>query len=87
MKTASRLTGLALATAAAGLFAMAPADAIAGYGGKAETVKCMGVNACKGMSSCKTATSACKGQNACKGQGFVSVSKRACEQIGGKAEK
>jgi uncharacterized membrane protein len=47
---------------------------------------CVGVNACKGNSSCKTASSSCKGQNACKGQGFVELSEDQCKQVGGKFE-
>lgn len=80
MNAAKTLTGIALATAAAAMFALAPVPAMAGE----KTVKCMGVNACKGHSSCKTASSSCKGQNSCKGQGFVEVSKEVCDQLGGK---
>ncbi|NIQ93626.1 MAG: hypothetical protein GWN87_05015, partial [Desulfuromonadales bacterium] len=64
--------------------AAAPMVATAGSDGK---VHCVGVNACKGKSDCKTASSACKGHNACKGKGFVAMSKKNCEQIGGKVEK
>jgi hypothetical protein len=82
MTTVKKATGLAIATMAAGMFAMAmPLAATASEG----NVKCMNVNACKGHSSCQTASSACKGQNSCKGQGFVSVSAEACEQLGGEA--
>jgi hypothetical protein len=82
---AAKLTGIAIATAAAGLFAFAaPAMAGAKTG---HDVKCYGVNACKGKASCKTATNGCKGQNSCKGQGFVSMSKQACEQVGGEVKK
>ncbi len=83
MLSAKKITGLAIAAAAAGIFAMTP---IAASAGAASTdVKCMGVNACKGKSSCKTAGSSCKGLNSCKGQGFVQVSKSVCDQLGGKA--
>ncbi len=75
--------GLALATVAASLFALAPI-AIADDGAQA-LGNCYGVNACKGKSSCKTATSGCQGQNSCKGKGFVdSVSKGTCDQLGGR---
>jgi len=81
MSYSNKLTGIALATAAAAMFAAAPVSAAEGSG---ETVKCMGVNACEGKSSCKTANSSCKGLNSCKGQGFVAVrSKDVCEQLGG----
>lgn len=80
MNRAKRLTGIALATAAAAMFALAPLPATAAE----KTVKCMGVNACKGKSSCKGAESAGKGQNSCKGHGWVAVTKEVCEQLGGK---
>lgn len=75
VKTSSSLT---LAAAAAAMFALAPISASA-----ADDVRCMGVNACKGKSTCKTANSSCKGHNSCKGQGFVMVSEEVCEQLGG----
>ncbi len=84
MLTMKKVNGIALAMTAAGLFAAAPMVATAGSDGK---VHCVGVNACKGKSDCKTASSACKGHNACKGKGFVAMSKKNCEQIGGKVEK
>jgi len=84
MSKSLTLGGIALATVAAGLFAM-NTPAVAGMNGKSsETVKCMGVNACKGKSDCKTANSGCNGKNSCKGQGYVEMSKHACEAIGGK---
>ena len=85
MMTAKKLTGLALATAAAGLFATAGiAPAVADkHEGK---VHCMGVNACKGKTDCATASNACKGHNACKGKGWLSMSAKECKEKGGKAE-
>jgi hypothetical protein len=80
MITAKKLTGLAMATAAAGLFLATPlamADKAAGK------VQCVGVNACKGKSACGTAEHACKGQNACKGKGWLEMSKEECEKKGG----
>ena len=80
MMTAKKLTGLALATAAAGLFAtagIAPVMA-AKHMGEAK-VHCDGVNACKGQSACQTANSACKGQNSCKGKGWMFMSKAECD--------
>jgi len=85
MISVKKLTGLALATAAAALFAGAPA-AIAGEKGEG-AVHCSGVNACKGKSGCATASNACKGKNSCKGKGWVGMSKEACEAIGGKTKK
>jgi len=85
MTTAKKLSGIALATAAAGLFAaasMTPAVAAKHEG----MVHCLGVNACKGKSDCATASSACKGQNACKGKGFLAMSAKDCTAKGGKVE-
>lgn len=79
MITAKKTTGAALAFTAAALFAMAPMSATAG----SDDGKCIGVNSCKGHSSCKTATSSCKGLNACKGQGFVEMNKTQCDGVGG----
>ena len=74
---------LALATAAATLFAAAPLT-VADGASATVTGFCYGVNACKGKSSCKTANNTCQGRNACKGQGFVdSVSPETCAQLGG----
>ncbi|HEY1104035.1 MAG TPA: hypothetical protein VGE70_11500 [Burkholderiaceae bacterium] len=70
--------GLAIASAAAGLFAMsAGVTTVAAQDAK---VACAGVNACKGTSECKTAKSACKGQNACKGTGVTSMTKADCDK-------
>jgi len=77
--------GVAMATAAAALFATglatlsAPAQAADGM------VKCAGTNSCKGTSECATAKSGCKGQNSCKGEGWVnSKSAQECTAAGGK---
>ncbi|MCK5191938.1 MAG: hypothetical protein KAI44_04430 [Methylococcales bacterium] len=78
-------TAASLAIAAASLFATAvPAFASAGENSE---VHCYGVNVCKGHNDCKTAANACKGQAACKGQGFVSISEKACADIGGTVGK
>ena len=81
MTTAKKLSGAALAAAAAGIFAFAPiSSAVADSHAK---VQCFGVNGCKGMGSCKTAMNACKGQNSCKGHGFVELSADECKEKGG----
>ena len=72
-----KLTGIALATAAAGMFAMTAAAPAAAQAAK---VKCEGVNSCKGHSDCKSAGGSCKGLNACKGQGFKEMSKADCDK-------
>jgi hypothetical protein len=80
-------TGAVIALAMAGLFATtafadppAPAPAPA-----ATTVKCQGINACKGQGSCASADNSCKGQNGCKGQGWLATStEKECTDKGGK---
>jgi len=80
MMTAKKLTGLALATAAAGLFATAVISPVMADTGKSEAkVHCDGVNSCKGTSACQTASNACKGQNSCKGKGWMYMSKAECD--------
>ena len=76
-------SSLALAAAAAAMFALAPITA----GADEDAVKCVGANGCKGQSACKTATSACKGLNSCKGQGFVMITAAACTDAGGTVEE
>lgn len=73
-----KLTGLVLATAAAGLFATAGIAPT--YAAKEEAkIHCAGVNQCKGQSACQSASNACKGQNSCKGKGWLYLSKPACD--------
>jgi hypothetical protein len=80
----ARKSTLALAAAAAVMFATVSINAAAADEGK---VKCEGVNACKGQSACKTAKNACKGQNACKGAGFLELTKAECEAAHAQAKK
>lgn len=80
-----RVTGTALAITAAAAFSFAPGVATAA--GQSPMVNCMGVNACKGQSSCKTAKNACKGQNSCKGTGVMQMTKKECKKAGGKVAK
>jgi len=74
MINSAKMTGIALATAAAGLFSMA---AISTASAADATVKCEHSSACKGQGACKTASNACKGQNACKSQGFTEQKTKA----------
>ncbi|MFO1337159.1 MAG: hypothetical protein U1F53_02825 [Burkholderiaceae bacterium] len=79
-------TGLAVAAAAAALFTLGAAP-LAAQAADA-SVKCAGVNSCKGTSECKTAKSECKGQNSCKGQGWVSKKTAdECTKAGGTVVK
>jgi hypothetical protein len=77
MQTVKKFSGLALATAAAALFAAAPIATVSAA--DAAKIKCEGVNSCKGTSACKTATSGCQGQNSCKGKGFLQLTKADCD--------
>jgi len=49
----------------------------------AELTHCYGVNKCNGHNDCKTAENACKGQAVCKGHGFVALSEKVCDDVGG----
>ena len=76
-------SGLALATAAAALFATTVATTA--HAADDGAVKCSGINSCKGSSECKTAKNECKGHNSCKGQGWVTAKSAAeCKKAGGK---
>ena len=74
--TNSKVTGAAIATAAALLFGSLT---VSTAGAEEAKIKCEGANACKGHSECATAKSACSGQNKCKGQGYVSLTKAECD--------
>lgn len=82
MNTAKKTTGVALAAAAAAMFAVVPMSASAGE----KAGKCFGVNSCKGTSACATATTSCAGQNSCAGQGWIKQTKSECEDKGGNFE-
>ena len=76
-------SAIALASTAAALFA---AGATFTHTAQAAdmTVKCAGLNSCKGHSDCQTATNECKGMNSCKGQGWnTKASAQECTSAGG----
>lgn len=77
----TKIVGVALATAAAGLLAIAPVSMANTQ--DAQEVACYGVNACKGTGACKSTLNACKGQNSCKGQGITMMSATDCTAKGG----
>ena len=87
-----KITGAAMAVAAAGLFAgcsNTPSDSgskMAANGGKVELAHCYNVNVCGGHNDCKTAKNACGGMASCKGMGYVSMPAKACGDIGGKVK-
>ena len=74
---ANKFTGIALAAAAAGMFAITAAAPAAAQAAK---VKCEGVNSCKGHSDCKSGKNSCKGLNTCKGMGFSEMSQADCDK-------
>jgi hypothetical protein len=73
----SKISGIAMATAAALLFSTAPLTAA--NAADAAKVKCEGANSCKGKSACHGATNGCQGQNSCKGKGYLLLSKAECD--------
>ncbi len=92
-KTLPKLTGVAVAMAAAGLFGCATesnttssASAAAAAAGTTDLVHCYGVNQCKGHNDCKTAGNACAGHASCQGTGFVGMPSKACGDVGGKVK-
>ncbi|HEX6704429.1 MAG TPA: hypothetical protein VF169_06670 [Albitalea sp.] len=76
-------SGVAIASAAAALFAIGASVATQVQAAEEATVKCAGINTCKGTSDCATAKSDCKGHNSCKGQGWVSKTAAECKAAGG----
>ncbi|MBI3776633.1 MAG: hypothetical protein HY273_14005 [Gammaproteobacteria bacterium] len=80
MVAVKKLSGVALAAAAAGLLLSGAVFADEGAAGKTAdaNIKCAGINACKGQTACKSASNECKGKNSCKGKGFLAVSKEDC---------
>ena len=84
MNTVKKLSGSAVATAAAALLMSGFTVPAQAEQGAEANVKCSGINSCKGTSACATANNACKGMNSCKGAGWIEVSKEECESKGGK---
>ena len=76
-------SGVAIASAAAALFAIGASVATQVQAAEDGSVKCAGINTCKGSSDCATAKSECKGHNSCKGQGWVKKTAAECKAAGG----
>jgi hypothetical protein len=75
VKMETKYLGSTLALAVAGFIASASLSATAGDTPAATmTVRCVGINSCKGTGSCSTASNGCKGTNSCKGKGVTMVS-------------
>ncbi len=83
--TELRTTGVVTAITAAALFA-AGALVLSSPSTRAdESVKCFGVNACKGQGQCRTTQNQCNGHNKCEGKGWIKMdSAAACEAEGGR---
>lgn len=80
-------SAIAMASAAAALFAMGAPLTVAHAAGDM-SVHCSGINSCKGTSDCKTAKNECKGMNSCKGQGWnAKASAKECMAAGGTVVK
>ncbi|MGH8710892.1 MAG: BufA2 family periplasmic bufferin-type metallophore [Burkholderiales bacterium] len=77
MNGMKKLSGVALAAAAATLFVAGCATGGTGYKATGQ-VECTGVNGCKGQSECKTASNDCKGKNGCRGEGFLYMDPLSC---------
>jgi uncharacterized membrane protein len=84
-----RLTGTMVAMAVAGLFMASSAIAEdapakgAEAAKKADQVKCLGVNECKGKGACGGAVHECAGKNECKGKGWIKLTAEECTAKGG----
>ena len=82
MNKIQKLTGIAIAAAAAGVFSTVTVGSA--FAADEAKVHCAGVNACKGQNdckgqgACKTDKNACKGQNGCKGQGGCKSGDAGC---------
>jgi len=87
MSNSKKVTGAALALAAASLVVTSPSSLAMSEDAASANIHCYGVNKCKGHNDCKTASNACKGHASCKGHGFVSMTTKACDHVGGKVGK
>jgi len=83
MTAKRRISGAALAVAAASLAGYATMATISGPVAADENVHCHGVNSCKGQNDCGGENNSCKGMGSCKGQGFLSMTKAECDEKGG----
>jgi len=80
-QTIPKITGIALAIAAAGFVVTSPS--VLAAGGTTDLVHCYGVNKCGGHNDCKSEGNACAGKASCNGTGFVAMPSKSCGDIGG----
>lgn len=89
--TGRKALGFAVAAAVVGM--LATGHQFAGDAPKKDadtSVKCAGVNSCKGTGACAAAdgSHACAGKNECKGKGWVKVkTDKECTDKGGTVQK
>ena len=79
----TKMKGVALAIAAAGLVSSCTAAPTTDDAAAVDLIHCYGVNICGGHNDCKTADNSCGGQATCKGTGFVAMPSKACADVGG----
>ena len=78
----SKKTNAVLASAAAGLLAVAATMTTATIA-HAEDVECYGVNKCKATGECAGKTHGCAARNECAGKGWLRLDKDKCLKIQG----
>jgi len=83
MKQVSKLSTVALVSAAATLLLAGCSSNTTPFTTAEAAVKCSGINGCKGTSACKGAKNSCKGQNQCKGLGWLGSTRAKCLASGG----
>ncbi|MEE9580758.1 MAG: hypothetical protein V3V74_05540, partial [Nitrosomonadaceae bacterium] len=76
-----KMTGIALAIAAAGFVVTSPS--VSAASASTDLVHCYGVNKCGGHNDCTSEGNACAGKASCKGTGFVAMPSKSCGDIGG----
>jgi hypothetical protein len=78
------VTGLSAVMLAATLMGPGAIESVNASEKMVDTGHCYGKNACKGHNDCKTAKNECGAKGSCRGTGFVTMSTKACGDIGGK---
>jgi len=86
MSAKKRLSGTALAVAAAGFASFAAMSTVSTPVAAEENVHCYGVNSCKGHNDCSGENNSCKGMGSCKGTGFLSMTAAECTEKGGEVK-
>ncbi len=82
MRESAKNGAALLASAVAGLLLVAGAVTTASAA-EGDTVRCYGVNKCKGSGDCGGKGHSCAGENSCKGQGYLDIDKDTCLKIEG----